>query len=705
MLSRTSVNSYLTRPIQILKTYRRADLGADLLAGVTVGVILLPQAIAFAVLANLPPAMGLYAAGIGAIIGALWGSSNQIHTGPVNTTSLLVASVLLALAPAGGPRYVLAAGLLAVMVGVFQLVLGSARLGMLVNFVAYSVITGFSTGSGILILAGQLRPLLGLPSASGDNFLQGLFHLVMQLPATHLPTAVIGFGTIALIWLIGRINRKLPGILISLVIAAGLVYLLGWQRVGVRVIGSLPRGLPPPANLTFFDLNLLIQLSTGALAVGALGLIQTAAVSRSISAATRQKPDSNQEFVGQGLANIAAGLFSGFPVSASFSRSVFNLQNGARTSLAALFSGIFVLVALLTLAPLAALLPLGAVAGVLILTSFAMIDLKTIRLLWRGSREESLIMVVTLLGTLFLRLDFAVLTGILLSFAIYIKNKSIPRVLAVVPDENYRHMTYQPGKPFCPQLAVFDILGDLYFGAVNHIEERIKRHIAQNPTQKYLLLRMQNVDNCDISGIQLLESIVEAYREKGGDIYMLRVQEGVQNLMNATGFDKVLGADHFLNADEAIHHIFYRVLDPAICIYECNVRVFRECQTLARPENMLKLPPIQVSPAAIAAIEPRELWKEMHAAHPPVVVDVREPREYRQGHIPQADLLPLPKLFEDASRLPRDQPLVLACRSGRRSLRAAQFLYDQGYRNVSILSGGLMAWEAAGLLEAIENGF
>jgi SulP family sulfate permease len=190
---------------------------------------------------------------------------------------------------------------------------------------------------------------------------------------------------------------------------------------------------------------------------------------------TRQKLDNNQEFTGQGLANIAAGLLSGYPVSASFSRSVFNLQAGARTPLAAVSSGIFLIVALLTLAPLAAHIPLAAVSGVLILTSINLIDRNAIARIWRGSREESLIMLVTLLGTLFLRLDFAVLTGILLSFAIYIKNTSVPRVLPVVPDENFRHLSHQPGRPLCPQLAIFDILGDLHFGAVNHVEDSIRR--------------------------------------------------------------------------------------------------------------------------------------------------------------------------------------------------------------------------------------
>lgn len=696
--------SYITRPLRLFKSYHRADLVPDLVAGISVGVVLLPQAIAFTLIAQLPPEMGLYAACVGAIVAALWGSSNQIQTGPVNTTSLLVASMLLSLATPGTPRYIIAAGLLALMSGSFQLVLGFARLGMLVNFVSYSVVVGFSTGSGILIILSQLRPLLGLPAANSQNVLDGLYRTLEQLPALHVPTAAIGVGTFLLILLLNRINRRLPASVISLVIASTFVILLGQGRLNVRVIGSLPRGLPPLANLPLFDLNQIASLSTGALALGALGLIQTAAVSRSIAAQTRQKPDNNQEFVGQGLANIASAFLSGYPVSASFSRSGFNLQSGARSPLASIFSGLFLLIILLTLAPLAALLPLAAVSSVLILAAINLIDRKELIRIWRGSHAEALIMLITLLGTLFLRLDFAVLTGILLSFALYIKNTSNPRVTAVVPDENFRHLSYQAGKPLCPQLVIFDILGDLYFGAVNHIEDKIKDHMARNPTQRFMLLRMQNVSNCDISGILMLESIVQAYRQKGGDVYMVRVRDPVLDVMTATGFNQYLGKDHFLIPDDAISFLFHKVLDPAVCVYESNVRVFRECQALARPDFTVKIPTIEIPRVEILSLDPRSLWAYLHGANPPLVVDVREPREYQKGHIPKARLIPLPRLIQEPLDLPKEQQIVFICRSGRRSLIAAQFLYSKGYQNATILNGGMLAWETEGLLEAEENG-
>lgn len=694
---------YITHPLKLIRQYNRANLRPDLVAGITVGVILLPQSIAFALIAELPPEMGIYAASVGAIAAALWGSSNHVHTGPANTTSLLVASILVALIPRASQAYILAAGLLAVMVGIMQFVLGAARLGMLTHFVSHSVIVGFSAGAGILIGLQQLRPLLGLGAADSPNLLEGFLQTVQELPAAHLPSAIIGAGVILLILALRKVNPKLPATLISLGTVSFVVFLIGVERLGVRVIGDLPRGLPPLADLPVLDLGLIAALSTGALAVGALGLIQAAAISRSITSLTRQKLDSNQEFVGQGLANIAAGLFSGFPVSASFSRSVFNLQAGARTPLASVFSGLFLLAALPVLAPVTAVLPLAAVAGILVLAAASLVDQKEMARIWRGSREDALIMSATLLGTLLLRLDFAVLTGILLSFAIYIKNTSTPRVRAVVLDDHFQHFGEHPGKPHCPQLAVFEILGDLYFGAVHHVETTLQQHLARNPGQRFVLLRMQNVGQCDFSGIHLLESIVAQYREWGGDVYMVGVRQPVLQIMKSTGFYNLLGSDHYLRQGEAINHLFYRVIDPTICIYECNVRVFRECLSLARPDQSVELPELSVPGIQVHEVEPRQLWKQCREKPPPLIFDVREPREFRRGHIPQAQLLPLPRLLTEPQRLVKDQPVILVCRSGRRSFRAAQFLISHGYEQIRILRGGMLAWEREGLLEAVEN--
>jgi len=698
------IPSYGLQPVRLFQEYDRGNLRSDVIAGLTIAVILLPQAIAFALIAELPPQMGLYAAILGAIIGALWGSSHQIHTGPTNAISLLVLSTLTTTFVAGSAEFIIAAGMLALMVGVFQLVMGLARLGMVVNFVSHSVIVGFSSGAAILIAVNQIRRLLGLEFSS-HNMLETLQGVATNLLYTHWQTAALGVGTIILISALKKWAAKLPGPLIAMIVASGVVYLLGLDKQGVDVIGPLPASLPPLAKLPFFDLDLIARLSTGALAVGAIGLVETTAIARSIAAQTGQRLHSNQEFVGQGLANIAAGLFSGYPCAGSFSRSAVNFKAGAKTPVSAIFSGAFVLVALFTVAPLAAFLPRTALAGVLIVTAYGMIDKAEIGRIWQGSRGDALIMVVTFAGTLFLHIEFAVLAGIFLSFVVYIMKTSVPRVYPVLPDRNFKHFIQQePDQPSCPQLGIIKISGDLYFGAVTHVEETIRHHLTQHPNQRFLLLRMQGANHIDFSGIHMLEAVRRMCRERGGDLYLMKIQKPVLAFMHATDFYEELGADHFLDEDQAIDYLFYKIIDPAVCIYECNTRAFAECQNLPQRSYESQIPLYaEGTPDEVANISAQDLWHQLYQGqNGRVVIDVREPREYRAGHIQQAQLMPLPAILTDLLTLTDNEEVVLVCRSGRRSLRAAQILKNRGHQNVTILQGGMLAWEAAGLLAVVD---
>jgi SulP family sulfate permease len=699
----THIPSLFLQPLRLFQTYERRNLRPDLIAGLTVAVILLPQAIAFALVAELPPQMGLYAAIVGAVIGALWGSSNQLHTGPANAISLLVLSVLLTVATPGTPKFLVAAGMMAVMVGIIQLGLGLARLGVLVNFVSHSVIIGFTGGAGVLIIAKQLRHLLGLKFTS-HSLVETFHNILTHLPETHWPTVTLGIGAMVVIVLLQRLNPKLPGTLISMIVASAAVFFLGLDQAGVKVVGQLPTSLPPLARLPLFDLELIAKLSTGALAVGAIGLVESAAIARSIASQTGQRLSSNQEFVGQGLTNLAAGLFSGYPCAGSFSRSAVNLSTGAQTPLSAIFSGLFVLIAMFTLAPLAAYLPRTALAGVLILTAFNMIDRTEIARIWQGAPGDAAIMLVTFLGTLFLHIEFAVLLGILLSFALYLMKTSAPRVYAVSPDDSFKHFVQQqPHQASCSQLGILKISGDLYFGAVSHVEQAIRQHLANHPEQRFLLLRMHGVNQCDLRGVQMLQAIANLCRERGGDLFLMRVQQPVLEFMKSSGFYDRLGADHFLTKDYVVGYLFQKILDSAICIYECNARVFKECQNLPKQTFLVDMPlQTYISPDAVAGISSQELHYQLNNGHPPpLVVDVRQPREFKRGHIPQAQSIPLPKILSDTPDLPDNREIVLVCRGGWRSTRATCMLQNKGYQNVRILRGGMLAWEATGLLKAI----
>ncbi len=694
---------YFTQPARILRGYQRDFLRYDLMAGLTVAVVMLPQAIVFAFIAGMPPATGLYTAIIGSIVAALWGSSQHAQSGPTNTHSLLTLSVVMTVAAVGTPEFLAAAGLLTIMVGVFRLLVGVTRLGVLANFVSDSVIVGFTAGAGILIAVNQLPHLLGVHLDRASGFSHTLMQIAEHLPEMNIPTLILGVGAILVILIIQRINEKLPGPFIAMILAALAVTLLGLEQMGVAVIGELPRGLPPLAKIPFTDWQLMGRLSTGALAVGAIGLVQTTSITRSISSVTRQRVDSNQEFVAQGLANIASGLFSGFLVTTSFNRSALNLQSGARTQLAAAFSGLFVLAGMFIFAPYAAMIPRTALAGVLMVIAYRMVDIAEIRRLLHGGRGDALIMATTLISTLLLPLEYAVLVGITMSLIRYILRTSTPRVVPVLPDESYKHLIYQPDKPQCPQLAVIEVQGDLYFGAVNHVEEIIMENMRQHPDQRYLLLRMQNVQLIDISGIHMLEFLMDAYREEGGDMYLVKVRGPVYQRMLDLGFVAHLGEDHFLEEDEAISYIFYRVLEPAVCIYECDVRAFAECQNLPRPPEQLKIPPLSKLPELmLPTISPNDLYQALRSPNPPLVIDVREPREFKRSHIPQARNAPLSKLLKEPLDLPKDAPLVLVARTTRRSRRAAYVLQQQGFKNLTVLEGGMQAWENVDLLTAVD---
>ena len=694
---------FLSRPADILKNYQFSDLRPDLVAGLTVAIVLLPQAIAFAMIAELPPQMGIYSAVIASIVGALWGSSNHLHTGPTNTTSLLVLSILLPLAEPDTGEFIAIAGLIAVMVGIFRLALGFARLGILVNFVSDSVIIGFTTGAGVLIGANQLRHLFNLNIPSYPSFVTTLQEISLHITEIHASSLAIGLGVVLLVAVMRHFKPRWPAPLFFIIAAAAIVGGLRLDLQGVKVIGELPRGFPPHSKLPL-NLKLIGDLSAGALAIGAIGLVEAVAISRSVASQSGQRLDSNQEFIGQGLANIVCGFFSGYTASGSFTRSGINYDAGARTPLASVFSGILVLIFVMIFGPLATYIPRTALAGVLIVAAYGMVDRAEIRRIWQSTRSDTSIMVATFLATLFLPLQFAVLTGILLSLAIYILRTSVPRVESVLPAQNFRHFTHQPDQAQCPQMAIFDILGDLYFGAVNHIEEKLRQHLETNLGQRYLLLRMIAVQQCDISGIHALESIVDLMRERGGDVYFMRVQPPVLDQMKSTGLYDNVGADHCLSYDQAISYMYHHVLDPAICIYECSQRVFMECQNLPkRIDHPLEAPiKTEIPSGKVAGISPEELWNDLHSEHPPLVIDVREPREFKKMRIMQAQSVPLFKLLSDSSVIPKDRQIVFVCHGGRRSTRATYLLTNQGYDNVKVMRGGMLAWEAARLIEAID---
>ena len=695
---------FFARPAAILRGYRREDLRPDLVAGLTVAVVLLPQAIAYAMIAELPPQMGLYAAIVAAIVGALWGSSWHLHTGPTNAASLLVLASLLTVAEPGSRGFLVAAGYMAIIVGVFRLAMGLLRMGVLVNFVADSVILGFTAGAGVLISVNQIRHLLRVEIDSTPEVGRTVQALYWASPETHLPSLGLGLGVVAVIILCKRLWPRLPAALIGLVLASVVTGVFDLPLHGIEVLGAVPRSLPPLAPLPFLDFDLIWKITPGALAVAAIGLAEALSIGRSLASQTGQRLDSNQEFVGQGLANMMCGFFSGFPVSGSFTRSAVGYAAGGRTPLSMAFSGLWVLVAMFALGPLVAYLPRAALAGVLLVTAWSMIDRLEIRRIRRTSTGDTWIMGSTFAATILLPLEFAVLAGMLVSFARYLIKTSTPGVYAVVPDENFRHFIRVRGDTVCPQLGVMEIEGSLYFGAAHHIEEALRDNQEQNPSQMFLLLRMHMVDVCDVSGIHMLEGVVKRYRDRGGDVFLEGVRPGVMHMIGLYGFERMLGSENILNTDNAISHLFHKVLHPGICIYQCPHRVFGECQALPKDTHATDLPDSAEIPAhridELAPSEVRFLMEDPESEL--VVIDVGEPGEYRNWHIEGSYGLPLRRLAAEGSGLPRSASIVFVSRMGRRGSLAVHIMQDLGFEKVYNLRGGMLAWEAAGFPIAVE---
>jgi SulP family sulfate permease len=697
------VTRLLARPGRIIQNYDPANLRPDLIAGLTVAVVMLPQAMGYALIAGLPVRMGLYAAIVASVVSALWGSSNQLQTGPTNAISLLVLSTLVGMAEPGSVEYLAAAGLLAIMVGSLHLIMGFARLGTLVNFVSHSMVVGFSAGAGILIAVHQAGDLLRISIPASPSLWEVVPSMVSNLSQTHWPSVALGVGTLLIIFAVSRIDDRLPNLLIGMVGAAALAALLGPETYGIEVVGEIPRRLPPLAGFSSVDPQFALDLLTGSLAVAAIGLVEAMSIARTISAQTGQRLDSNQEFIGQGLANVASGLFSGYACSGSFTRSAVNHRAGARTQVSSVFAGLFVLAGVILLAPLAAFVPLAALAGVLIFTGVSLIDRQEITTIWQANPGDRNIMVLTIVATLLTPLRIAVMVGIGASVLYYLLKTTEPRVREVKMDDEYRYFTPRPEEPACPQLGVVEILGDLYFGAVTHIEDRIEDLHAKHPRQRFLLLRMYTVENCDISGIHTLKSIVQTYRDDGGDVYFVHVQKPVLDLMKSSDFHNFVGEEHFLHPDHEIDYLFHKIIDPAICIYECPVRAFGPCQNLPKQLYEAEVDwPDDMDLDEVPRVEPTELWENLRRDGHPLVIDLREPREYERAHIPGAELIRLPELLDDYSQIPRDRPVVLVCRGGRRSTRAAAVLRQRGFDNVCVLHGGTQAWERENLLQAVK---
>ena len=557
----------------------RETLRRDLLAGLVAAVIVLPQGVAFATLAGMPPEYGLYGAMLPAIVGALWGSSWHLVSGPTNATSLMVFATVSAFAAPFTPTYVTLVLTLNLMVGLIKLGLGVARLGALVNFISTAVVIGFTAGAGLLIIGAQLRNFFGLPIPQEASFLLALRDFVTHLDQTQLPVLAVGLFTLAAALIGKRWWPRVPYMLTGIVLGAILAWVLSVTGLAqVPTIGALPSAIPPISSPDF-SLATWQRLAPIALALTVIGLSEAISSARAVALKSGQRIDGNQEFIGQGLANVVGAFTSSYPTSGSFNRTGANYEAGARTPLACVLSAILLLVILLFVRPLASYLPVASMAAVLFIIALGLIDLRAMRRIWRTSRADALTLAVTFIATLTIRLEVAILVGVLVSLLIYLHWATHPQVVRVVPDPDAqrRFRTAQPESALCPQLDILRIDGALFFGSVEHIREEIEAARAARPATRHLLLIGTGVNLIDSAGADFLAWLTRSLRESHVELYLCKLRPGVRTLLERSGVLDVIGRDHlFATKDQALAVIYQR-LDAAKCA-GCTARIFMECQ-------------------------------------------------------------------------------------------------------------------------------
>ncbi len=557
----------------------RRTIRADLVAGITGAIIVLPQGVAFAMIAGLPPEYGLYSAIVPAIIAALFGSSYHLISGPTTAISIVVYTSLSPLAPPLSAEYIQLALTLTFLAGLFQFGLGLARLGALVNFVSHSVVVGFTAGAAILIATSQLSNLLGIAAAKKHSFIHIWADIAANLSGTNLYVLSIGLVTLLIAVALKAALPKWPGMLIAMVCGSLMSVLMDGAEHGVRLVGSLPGHLPP---LSLPDINTasVRQLAPSALAVAMLGLAEAVSIARSIATKSEQRIDSNQEFIGQGLSNIIGSFFSSYAASGSFTRTGVNFNSGAKTPLSAVFAALSLTVILLLIAPLTAYLPIASMAGILLLVAYSLIDTHHIASIFRTSRPEAGILIATFLATLFVELEFAIYVGVILSLLLYLNRTSHPHFVTLVPDPESKRRSFinieRKDLPECPQLKVIRIDGSIFFGAVNHVAEGLDYIARHNPEQAHILIVGGGINFIDVAGCQMLNQEAHRLRVNGRQLYLCSLKGEVLDVMKRGGCNKSIGEENvFRSKVEAVRRLVPR-LDPERCRV-CRVRIFNEC--------------------------------------------------------------------------------------------------------------------------------
>ncbi len=530
-----------------LPSYGKAQLGGDLAAGLTVGVMLIPQGMAYALIAGIPPIYGLYASLTPLLVYALMGTSRQLAVGPVAMVSLLVAAGVTPLAGGDPTRYLALSIALALLVGLFQLTLGLVRFGFLANFLSHSVLTGFTAAAALIIGISQLKHLLGVDLGASSNVFLVLQEAWRQLGAIQPIILAIGLTGIGLVYVLKRLRPQWPAGLLAVAASTALVW--GWDlaSAGVKIVGEIPGGLPgfalPAMGWSDFQ-----ALWPTAMTITLIGFTESIAVAKVYASRNQYEVDANQELIALGAANALGSLFMAYPTTGGFSRTAVNAQAGARTNLAAVFSAGVIALTLLFLTPLFYHMPQAILAAIVMVAVSGLIDISEARFLWRSDRRDFVLMAITFVATLLLGIEEGILVGVLSSLALVLQQDSTPHVAVMgrIPNTDiFRNLARYPNAIVLPGIAIFRMDANLYFYNAGFFRERINSLTGADPRVHTIVLDAYPVNQIDASGLHTLKEVVESLRRRDIRLVMSGVKGPVMDKLKASGLADRIGTDHF----------------------------------------------------------------------------------------------------------------------------------------------------------------
>lgn len=553
--------------MQWLRTYNRGTLTNDLVAALIVTIMLIPQSLAYALLAGLPAEVGLYASILPLVAYAIFGTSRTLAVGPVAVVSLMTAAAVGNLALSGTAEYLTAAVALAFISGLILIVMGVLRLGMLANFLSHPVISGFITASGIIIAASQVKHILGV-NASGHNLLELATSIVEHLGELHWPTLIIGVSATAFLFWVRKnlkplliktgMNPRMAEILakagpVAAVAATTLVtYALHLDQSGLKVVGDVPTGLPGFA-LPHFDADLWQQLFISALLISIVGFVESVSVAQTLAAKRRQRIDPNQELIGLGASNVASSVSGGFPVTGGFSRSVVNFDAGAETPAAGAFTAVGIALATLFLTPLLFFLPKATLAATIIVAVLSLVDLGALKRTWAYSRPDFIAMAATILLTLISGVEAGIIAGVSLSILLYLHRTSKPHSALVgrVPGTEHFRNIERFDVEIDRRVLTLRVDESLYFANARYLEDRVYDLVSANKEVKDFVLMCPAVNLIDASALESLEAINHRLRDSGVRFHLSEVKGPVMDRLNRSHFLEELSGKVFLSQYEA----------------------------------------------------------------------------------------------------------------------------------------------------------